>query len=100
MRVSAETAEWSGHRSTIPAASVPPGCGSHRGGSCGPAAPRCARSGVWRLLDTGRQVPLVTTDMRASMERVGCGRALFSRRFQENFFKCMREEFACARSSA
>ena len=46
---------------------------------------------IRRLLDSGRQVPLVTTDMHTPMERVAG--ALFSRWSQENFFKYMREEF-------
>ncbi len=46
---------------------------------------------IRRLLDSGRQVPLVTTDMHTPMERVAG--ALFSRWAQENFFKYMREEF-------
>ncbi len=46
---------------------------------------------IRRLLDSGRQVPLVTTDMHTPMERVAG--ALFSRWSQENFFKYMRQEF-------
>ena len=46
---------------------------------------------IRRLLDSGRQVPLVTTDMHAPVERVAG--ALFSRWSQENFFRYMREEF-------
>ena len=46
---------------------------------------------IRRLLDTGRQVPLVTTDLRIPMEKAAG--ALFSRWAQENFFKTMREEF-------
>ena len=46
---------------------------------------------IRRLLDTGRQVPLVTTDFAMAMERAAG--ALFSRWAQENFFRYMREEF-------
>ena len=46
---------------------------------------------IRRLLDTGRQVPLVTTDFGVPMERVAG--ALFSRWAQESFFKYMRQEF-------
>lgn len=46
---------------------------------------------IRRMLDSGRQVPLVTTDMHTPMERVAG--ALFSRWAQENFFRYMREEF-------
>ena len=46
---------------------------------------------IRRLLDSGRQVPLVTTDFRIPMEKAAG--ALFSRWAQENFFKTMREEF-------
>ncbi len=46
---------------------------------------------IRRLLDTGRQVPLVTTDFSVPMERIAG--ALFSRWAQESFFKYMREEF-------
>ena len=46
---------------------------------------------IRRLLDNGRQVPLVTTDPHKPMaEAAG---ALFSRWSQENFFKYMRDEF-------
>lgn len=46
---------------------------------------------IRRLLDNGRQVPLVTTDPHKSMaEAAG---AMFSRWSQENFFKYMRDEF-------
>ena len=46
---------------------------------------------IRRLLDTGRQVPLVTTDFGMPMERAAG--ALFSRWAQESFFKYMRQEF-------
>ena len=46
---------------------------------------------IRRLLDTGQQVPLVTTDFGVSMERAAG--ALFSRWAQESFFKYMRDEF-------
>ena len=46
---------------------------------------------IRRLLDNGRQMPLVTTHFRMPMEQVAG--ALFSRWSQENFFKYMREEF-------
>ena len=46
---------------------------------------------IRRLLDSGRQVPLVTTDFAMPMRLVAG--ALFSRWAQENFFKYMREEF-------
>ena len=46
---------------------------------------------IRRLLDTGRQVPLVTTDFGVPMERAAG--ALFSRWAQESFFKYMRDEF-------
>ena len=46
---------------------------------------------IRRLLDTGRQIPLVTTDFRIPMEKASG--ALFSRWAQENVFKTMREEF-------
>ena len=46
---------------------------------------------IRRLLENGRQVPLITTDLRIPMERAAS--ALFSRWSQENFFKYMREEF-------
>ena len=46
---------------------------------------------IRRLLDGGRQVPLITTDPGMPMERVAG--ALFSRWSQENFFKYIREEF-------
>ena len=46
---------------------------------------------IRRLLDTGRQVPLVTTDFGVPMERAAG--ALFSRWAQESFFKYMRQEF-------
>ena len=46
---------------------------------------------IRRLLDSGRQVPLVTTDFSVPMERAAG--ALFSRWAQENFFRYMREEF-------
>ena len=46
---------------------------------------------IRRLLDTGRQVPLVTTDFGVPMEQAAG--ALFSRWAQESFFKYMREEF-------
>ncbi len=44
---------------------------------------------IRRLPDSGRQVPLVTTDMHTPMERVAG--ALFWRWSRENFFKYMRE---------
>ena len=46
---------------------------------------------IRRLLDSGRQVPLVTTDFRIPIEQAAG--ALFSRWAQENFFKTMRQEF-------
>lgn len=46
---------------------------------------------IRRLLDTGRQVPLVTTDFTMPMEKAAG--ALFWRWAQENFFRYMREEF-------
>ena len=46
---------------------------------------------IRRLLDSGRQVPLVTTDFSLPMEQAAG--ALFSRWAQENFFKYMRDEF-------
>ena len=46
---------------------------------------------IRRLLDTVRQVPLVTTDRRIPMENAAG--ALFSRWAQESVFKSMREEF-------
>ena len=46
---------------------------------------------IRRLLDNGRQMPLVTTHFHIPMEQVAG--ALFSRWSQENFFKYMREEF-------
>ena len=46
---------------------------------------------IRRLLDTGRQVPLVTTHPSMSMEQVAG--AMFSRWSQENYFKYMREQF-------
>ena len=46
---------------------------------------------IRRLLDSGRQVPLVTTDFSVPIERAAG--ALFSRWAQENFFRYMREEF-------
>ena len=46
---------------------------------------------IRRLLDSGRQVPLVTTNFHMTMEQAAG--ALFSRGSQENFFKTMREEF-------
>lgn len=46
---------------------------------------------IRRLLDNGRQVPLITTDPHKPMaEAAG---AMFSRWSQENFFKYMRDEF-------
>ena len=47
---------------------------------------------IRRLLDSGRQAPPVTTDMRAPMERIAG--ALFSRRARDSFLKCMKEGFA------
>ena len=55
----------------------------------GPKSPEVRQ--IRRLLDNGRQVPLVTTDMHTPMTRVAG--ALFSRWAQENFFKYMRQEF-------
>ena len=46
---------------------------------------------IRRLLDGGRQVPLIATDHGMPMEQAAG--ALFSRWSQENFFKYMREEF-------
>ena len=46
---------------------------------------------IRRLLDNGRQLPLVTTHFRMPMEQVAG--PLFSRWSQENFFKYMRQEF-------
>ena len=46
---------------------------------------------VRRLLDDGRQMPLITTDLHMSIEQAAG--ALFSRWSQENFFKYMRDEF-------
>ena len=46
---------------------------------------------IRRLLENGRQVPLITTHSRMPVEQVAG--ALFSRWSQENFFKYMREEF-------
>ena len=46
---------------------------------------------IRRLLDNGRQIPLVTTDFHIPIEKAAG--ALFSRWAQENFFKTMREEF-------
>ena len=46
---------------------------------------------IRRLLESGRQVPLITTHSRMPVEQVAG--ALFSRWSQENFFKYMREEF-------
>ncbi|MDE0406544.1 MAG: hypothetical protein OXN81_01675 [Alphaproteobacteria bacterium] len=46
---------------------------------------------IRRRLDSGRQVPLVTTNGRMPLERVAG--AMFSRWSQENFFKTMREAF-------
>ena len=46
---------------------------------------------IRRLVDSGRQMPLVTTHFHMPMEQVAG--ALFSRWSQENFFKYMREEF-------
>ena len=46
---------------------------------------------IRRLLDTGRQVAIVTTDPKLSMAKVAG--AMFSRWSQENFFKTMREDF-------
>ncbi len=47
---------------------------------------------IRRLPDSGRQVPLVTTDMHTPMERVTG--VLFSRWAQERLFKYMCEEFS------
>ena len=47
---------------------------------------------IRRLLDSGRQVAIVTTDFCIPMEQIAG--ALFSRWAQENYFKYMREEFA------
>ncbi len=46
---------------------------------------------IRRLLDNGRQVPLITTDPHKPMAEVAG--AMFSRWSQENFFKYMRDEF-------
>ena len=46
---------------------------------------------IRRLLDSGRQMPLVATDFRMPLEQAAG--VLFSRWSQESFFKCMREEF-------
>ena len=46
---------------------------------------------IRRLLESGRQVPLITTHSRMPVEQIAG--ALFSRWSQENFFKYMREEF-------
>lgn len=46
---------------------------------------------IRRLLDNGRQVPLVTTHPSMSTEEVAG--AMFSRWSQENYFKYMREQF-------
>ena len=46
---------------------------------------------IRRLLDCGRQMPLVATDFRLPLP--AAAGALFSRWAQENFFKYMREEF-------
>ena len=46
---------------------------------------------IRRLLDSGRQVPFITTDPHKPMVEVAG--AMFSRWSQENFFKYMREEF-------
>jgi len=67
--------------------------------SCLPAAPSqpvtlpngLRTRQIRRLLDNGRQVPLITTDPHKPMaEAAG---AMFSRWSQENFFKYMRDEF-------
>ncbi len=50
----------------------------------------CVRQ-IRRLLDNGRQVPLVTTHPTMPVEEVAG--AMFSRWSQENFFKYMRDEF-------
>ncbi len=47
---------------------------------------------IRRLLDSGRQVPLVTTDFGVPTEQAAG--ALFSRWAQESFFKYMRDEFS------
>ena len=47
---------------------------------------------IRRLLDTGRQVPFISTDFERPMETLAG--AMFSRWAQENVFKYMREEFA------
>ena len=47
---------------------------------------------IRRLTDSGRQVPLATTDFSLPMEQAAG--ALFSRWAQENFFKYMRDEFS------
>lgn len=44
---------------------------------------------IRRLLDNGRQVPLITTHPGMAMEEVAG--AMFSRRVQENFFEYMRD---------
>ncbi len=46
---------------------------------------------IRRLLDNGRQVPLITTDFRMPLAQAAG--ALFSRWSQENFFKHMRQSF-------
>ncbi len=46
---------------------------------------------IRRLMDDGRQVPLITTHPKRSMAEIAG--ALFSRWAQENFFKYMRDEF-------
>ena len=46
---------------------------------------------IRRLVDSGRQVPPVTTDMHTPMERIAG--ALFPRRSRESLFKYMRREF-------
>ena len=46
---------------------------------------------VRRLLDSGRQVPFITTDPHKPLGEVAG--AMFSRWSQENFFKYMRQEF-------
>ena len=46
---------------------------------------------IRRLLDNGRQVPIVTTHPTLSMAKAAG--SMFSRWSQENFFKTMREEF-------
>ena len=46
---------------------------------------------IRRLLNNGRQVPLITTDMLTPMDMIAG--AVFSRWSQENYFKYMREEF-------